>query len=75
MPAHQAGRPFTVRRPRVAPAAAADAEDIGTAGTAAIALGALANPLVLLSDYTLYTTGRGLPEGPGGTAVQLIKLS
>ena len=45
--------------------AASDSE-IGTAGTAAVALGALANPLVLFSDYVLFTTGRGLPEGPGG---------
>ncbi|BDA41912.1 hypothetical protein COCOBI_02-7100 [Coccomyxa sp. Obi] len=60
------GRPFTARRPKIAVTAAANSEDIGTPGTAAIALGALANPLVLLSDYTLYTTGRGLPEGPGG---------
>ena len=50
--------------------AASDSE-IGTAGTAAVALGALANPIVLLSDYVLFTTGRGLPEGPGGETLPL----
>lgn len=54
--------------------AAANSENIGTPGTAAIALGALANPLVLFSDYTLYTTGRGLPEGPGGADSLLYSL-
>ena len=54
--------------------AASDSE-IGTAGTAAVALGALANPLVLLSDYVLFTTGRGLPEGPGGEIRMLSALS
>ena len=44
---------------------------MGTLGTAAVASGALANPLVLLSDYVLFSTGRGLPEGPGGKTVLL----
>lgn len=35
-------------------------------GTALIALGLPANPLCLWSEYTLATTGAGLPPGPGG---------
>ncbi|PSC73380.1 hypothetical protein C2E20_3528 [Micractinium conductrix] len=54
------------RRARVAPVAAASSEDVGTVGTAAIALGLLANPICLWSEYTLKTTGAGLPPGPGG---------
>ncbi|KAL4440120.1 hypothetical protein ABPG75_003121 [Micractinium tetrahymenae] len=45
---------------------AAASEDVGTAGKAAIALGLLANPICLWSEYTLKTTGAGLPPGPGG---------
>ncbi|CAL5219329.1 g1141 [Coccomyxa viridis] len=57
----------TVRRQRSCHIthAASDSET-GTAGKAAVALGALANPIVLVSDYVLFKTGRGLPEGPGG---------
>jgi hypothetical protein len=39
---------------------------VGAAGKAAIALGLLANPICLWSEYTLKTTGAGLPPGPGG---------
>jgi len=46
--------------------ATAAEEDIGAAGTAAIALGLVSNPIVLWSEYTLKTTGAGLPPGPGG---------
>lgn len=60
------GKAFGTRRPRTIKAAAQGSDDVGATGTAAIALGALANPIVLLSDYTLFKTGRGLPEGPGG---------
>ena len=50
--------------------AASNSEDtVGTWGIAAVASGALANPLVLLSDYVLFSTGRGLPEGPGGKSI------
>ena len=45
--------------------AAAAEEDVGTAGIAAIGLGLLANPICLWSEYTLKTTGSGLPPGPG----------
>ena len=55
------------RRAAVAVRASAD-EDVGAAGTAAIALGLLANPLCLWSEYTLKTTGAGLPPGPGARA-------
>lgn len=41
-------------------------EDIGTVGMALIALGLPANPICLWSEFTLATTGSGLPEGPGG---------
>ncbi|KAI7836300.1 hypothetical protein COHA_009808 [Chlorella ohadii] len=47
-------------------AAAGSDEDVGTAGKAAIALGLLANPITLWSEWTLKTTGSGLPPGPGG---------
>ncbi|KAG1661310.1 hypothetical protein FOA52_008657 [Chlamydomonas sp. UWO 241] len=43
-----------------------DDDDIGTAGLAAIALGLPANPLCYWSEFTLATTGKGLPDGPGG---------
>lgn len=46
--------------------AASDSE-VGTVGVGAIGLGALANPIVLASDWTLITTGKGFPEGPYGT--------
>ena len=39
---------------------------MGLAGTAAIAGGLVASPIVLLSAYYLATTGEGLPPGPGG---------
>jgi len=39
---------------------AADDQDIGAAGTAAIAVGLVANPVVLWSEFTLKTTGAGL---------------
>ncbi|KAI3431615.1 hypothetical protein D9Q98_004664 [Chlorella vulgaris] len=66
-----AGRPVIASRlsaPRrsVSVRAAADDTDVGAAGTAAIALGLLANPICLWSEYTLKTTGAGLPPGPGG---------
>lgn len=40
--------------------ASANDDDIGAAGTGAIALGLIANPIVLWSEYTLKTTGAGL---------------
>ena len=54
------------RRARATVVRAALTEDVGTAGKAAIALGLVANPLVLWSEWTLKTTGSGLPPGPGG---------
>jgi len=42
------------------------AEDIGTLGVAAIAAGLPANAIMLWSEYTLFSTGAGLPPGPGG---------
>lgn len=41
-------------------------EEVGTAGLAAAALGLPLNAVVLWSEYTLATTGAGLPPGPGG---------
>ena len=40
--------------------------DIGPIGTAAIVLGLVSNPIAAWSEYTLATTGSGLPPGPGG---------
>jgi hypothetical protein len=42
------------------------AADVGAAGLAAIAGGLVANPVMLFSEYTLKTTGEGIPPGPGG---------
>jgi hypothetical protein len=55
-------------RPRTAVAAprAQQSSEIGAVGLAAAAAGLVANPIVLLSEYTLATTGSGLPPGPGG---------
>jgi hypothetical protein len=39
---------------------------VGAAGLAAIAAGLVANPVMLFSEYTLKTTGEGIPPGPGG---------
>ncbi|KAG2448460.1 hypothetical protein HYH02_006352 [Chlamydomonas schloesseri] len=49
-----------------AQAGSSDSADVGTAGLAAIALGLPANAIMLWSEYTLKTTGAGLPPGPGG---------
>ncbi|GIL68952.1 hypothetical protein Vafri_22214 [Volvox africanus] len=46
--------------------AKASNSDVGTAGVAAIALGLPANAVMLWSEWTLKTTGSGLPPGPGG---------
>jgi hypothetical protein len=56
-------------RPRSAcqPARAQQSGEIGTAGLAAAAAGIVAAPVCLLSEYTLATTGAGLPPGPGAT--------
>lgn len=63
----QAPRSSAIRRPfRPFVTRAAASDDVGAAGTAAIALGLLANPIALWSEYTLATTGAGLPPGPGG---------
>ena len=44
----------------------AAAEDSSTLTKAAVAAGLVANPVVLVSEYFLKTTGEGLPPGPGG---------
>lgn len=59
-------RAGTARRSRQVVRAAAADQDVGTAGLAAIGLGLVANPICLWSEYTLKTTGAGLPPGPGG---------
>eukprot|EP00882_Tetradesmus_deserticola_P028167 GHRQ01031361.1.p1 GENE.GHRQ01031361.1~~GHRQ01031361.1.p1 ORF type:complete len:158 (+),score=59.42 GHRQ01031361.1:502-975(+) len=46
--------------------AASAGTDVGAAGLAAIAAGLVANPVMLFSEYTLKTTGEGIPPGPGG---------
>ena len=57
-------RPRSARTVRVL-AATSDAE-LSTPQTAALVLGAVFNPVVLLSEYVLVTTGQGLDPGPGG---------
>jgi hypothetical protein len=49
------------------PVRAQQSSEIGTAGLAAAAAGIVAAPICLLSEYTLATTGAGLPPGPGAT--------
>lgn len=39
---------------------------MGTLGLGVAAAGLLFNPIVLWSEYTKFTTGAGLPEGPYG---------
>ena len=46
--------------------AAASSEDLTTAQTAALASGAIFNPIVLYSEWTLFSTGKGLDPGPAG---------
>ncbi|GAX78747.1 hypothetical protein CEUSTIGMA_g6184.t1 [Chlamydomonas eustigma] len=41
-------------------------DEIGVAGTAALALGLPSIPVLIWSEYTLATTGAGLPPGPSG---------
>jgi hypothetical protein len=65
-PAAGASRQKSHRRSHPPPAARAAAADVGTVGLAAIALGLPASVLTLVSEYTLFTTGSGLPPGPGG---------
>jgi hypothetical protein len=50
-------------------ASAGDGASDGEVGAAGLTLSAIAAPLnavVLFSEYTLVTTGEGLPPGPGG---------
>ncbi|KAL0031335.1 hypothetical protein WJX79_004525 [Trebouxia sp. C0005] len=44
----------------------ATAEPDSTLTKAVVAAGLVANPVVLVSEYFLKTTGEGLPPGPGG---------
>lgn len=44
----------------------ATAETDSTLTETAVAAGLVANPVVLVSEYFLKTTGEGLPPGPGG---------
>ncbi|KXZ55174.1 hypothetical protein GPECTOR_3g320 [Gonium pectorale] len=53
-------------RPVVSAKASGSDSDVGTVGLAAIALGLPANAIMLWSEWTLKTTGSGLPPGPGG---------
>mmetsp|Transcript_3599 Transcript_3599/g.10460 ORF Transcript_3599/g.10460 Transcript_3599/m.10460 type:complete len:158 (+) Transcript_3599:102-575(+) len=54
------------RRVLVAPVKAQESSEIGTVGIAAAVAGLIAAPIVGFSEYTLATTGSGLPPGPGG---------
>lgn len=51
---------------RVVAQQSSEASEVGALGTAVIAGGLVANPVVAWSLYTLKTTGCGLPPGPGG---------
>jgi hypothetical protein len=42
------------------------ADDLTTPQTGALVSGAIFNPIVLYSEFTLFTTGKGLDPGPGG---------
>lgn len=53
-----------IRRASVQARAAIDQES--TVTKAVVAAGFIANPVVLVSEYFLKTTGEGLPPGPGG---------
>lgn len=53
------------RRVTSKPRAASDSEGSNVAKAAAVA-GLIANPVVLVSEFYLKTTGEGLPPGPGG---------
>eukprot|EP00775_Hariotina_reticulata_P006300 gene6300-6535_t len=79
-----AARPFTARRclkvlakkTATKPAEpSTTSADVGPAGLAAIATGLVANPVMLWSEYTLKTTGAGLPPGPGGALGALEGIS
>ena len=43
--------------------------------TAALVVGGISTPVVLWSEFTLQTTGCGLPPGPGGTLGALEGVS
>lgn len=53
----------------------AEEEEVGPLGLAATALGLVAAPVVLYSEYVLKTTGCGLPAGPGGALGALEGIS
>lgn len=45
---------------------AASTDDLSTAQTAVLVSGAIFNPVVLYSEWTLFQTGKGLDPGPAG---------
>lgn len=45
---------------------AASTDELSTPQTAALVSGAIFNPIVLYSEYILFTTGKGLDPGPAG---------
>lgn len=58
--------PSRRRNRRAAATTQATAEPDSTLTKAVVAAGLVANPVVLVSEYFLKTTGEGLPPGPGG---------
>ncbi|KAK9834062.1 hypothetical protein WJX81_006842 [Elliptochloris bilobata] len=60
----RAGTPC--RRVPGRPAVCSATQDLTGLQKAAIPIGAASNVIMLISEYTLKTTGKGLPEGPGG---------
>ncbi len=53
-------------RLRLVTVRAASTDDLSTAETAALVSGAIFNPVVLYSEWTLFQTGKGLDPGPAG---------
>ncbi|KAF8072746.1 hypothetical protein HT031_000406 [Scenedesmus sp. PABB004] len=64
-----------VRPRRAVVVRAAQGDAVGPAEYAGIAAGLVANPVCLWSEYTLKTTGAGLPPGPGGALGALEGVS
>lgn len=63
---HAGRRQFCRPAPRHATVCRAASKELGAPALAAAAAGLVANPICLWSEYTLKTTGSGLPPGPGG---------
>lgn len=65
VPVSTAGKVQATRRQLVVKAAASDSE-LTLPQNAALVAGAIFNPIVLFSEWTLFSTGKGLDPGPAG---------